>query len=140
MKTRARGIRLPEELAEEVEREQERTGKNWSQVVAELLEEAVKMRRAPGIVFRSGPTGRRAAVAGTGLDVWEVIAVYRHHDEEWERLVEEFSWLEPAQLRAALSYYELYPEEIEARLRREEEWSPERLYERHPFMRPAASS
>lgn len=136
MKTRARGIRLPEQLAEEIEREQERTGQNFSETIADLVEEAVRMRRAPGIVFRSGPTGRRASVAGTGVDVWEVIAAYRRCGEDRERLQDAFPNLDGQQLRAALNYYELYPEAIERRLEREEELGPERVYGEHPFMRP----
>lgn len=58
MKTRARGIRLPEQLADEVEREQVHTVHNFSETIGDLVEEAVRMRRVPGIVFRSGPTGR----------------------------------------------------------------------------------
>ena len=42
--------------------------------VTKLHSEAVKMRRAPGIVFADGPSGRRAVVAGSGLDVWEIMA------------------------------------------------------------------
>ncbi len=136
MKTRARGIRLPEQLADEIEREQERTGQNFSETIAELVEEAVRMRRAPGIVFRSGPTGRRAAVAGSGVDVWEVIAAYRRCGEDRERLQDAFPTLDEQQLRAALNYHQLYPEAIERRLEREEELSPEHVYEEHPFMRP----
>ena len=135
MKTRARGIRLPEELAEEIERERERTGGNFSETVAELLEEAVRMRRAPGIVFRSGPTGRRASVAGTGVDVWEIVAAYRRSDEDRERLEDSFPELDEQQLRAALNYHELSPEAIERRLEREDELGPEQVYEEHPFMR-----
>lgn len=143
MKSRVRGVRLPESLAREVERERKRTGQNWSQTLAELVEEAVKMRRAPGIAFRAGPTGRRPTLPGTGFDVWEVVAAFKACGEEWESLVEEFPQLEPVQLRAALNYYELYelyPEEIEERLEREQEWTPGRLYQRHPFMRPTHAS
>lgn len=136
MKTRARGIRLPEELAEEIEREQERTGQNFSETVADLLREAVRTRRAPGIVFRPGPAGRRASVAGSGIDVWEVIAAYRECGEDREELAEALPQLEASQLRAALNYYELYPDAIDARLEREDELTPEELYEEHPFMRP----
>lgn len=136
MKTRARGIRLPEQLAEEIEREQERTGQNFSKTIAELVEEAVRMRRAPGIVFRTGPTGRRASVAGTGVDVWEVIVAYRRCGEDRERLQDAFPKLDGQQLRAALNYYELYPEAIDRRLEREEELGPEQVYGEHPFMRP----
>ena len=121
-------------------RERQRTGRNWSETVAELLEEAVKMRRAPGIAFRPGPTGRRATLPGTGIDVWEVVAAYRAVGEDRERLGDEFPTLEPMQLRAALSYYELYPDEIDERLEREESLGPETLYGEHPFMRPDSAS
>lgn len=137
MTTRPRGIRLPEQLAEEVERERERTGQSFSEMITELVREAVQARRAPGITFRPGPTGRRVSVAGTGVDVWEVIAAYRRCDENRECLQDAFPELDESQLRAALNYYELYPEDIDARLEREEELSPERLYQEHPFMRPS---
>jgi len=35
------------------------------------------MRRIPGISFVDSITGPRPAVAGTGLDVWEVIATWK---------------------------------------------------------------
>ena len=38
--------------------------------------EAEKMRRVPGIVFADGPTGRRARITGTGIDVFELISGY----------------------------------------------------------------
>ena len=37
-----------------------------------LVDEALRMSEHPGVVFRDGPTGRRAALAG-GPDVWEVV-------------------------------------------------------------------
>jgi hypothetical protein len=37
-----------------------------------LIDEGLRMEDHPGITFRDGPTGRRAALAG-GPDVWEVI-------------------------------------------------------------------
>ena len=85
------------------------------------------MRRIPGIVFADGPAGRRAVVEGTGLDVWEVIATWQASGGSYERLQENYPWLADAQLRAALAYYEVYPNEIEARLDREAEWTPERV-------------
>jgi uncharacterized protein (DUF433 family) len=136
MTTRARGVRLPEELEGEIQREAERSRRNWSQMVAELLEEAVRMRRAPGIIFSSGPTGRRATVAGTGLDVWEVVATWRAYGEDYDELRQSYDWLAEAQLRAALSYYELYPDEIDERLERERCWTADRVRSELPFARP----
>lgn len=79
---------------------------------ADLLAEVEKMERVPGIIFVDGVGGRRARVAGTGLEVFEVIQVYRSCGEDWDRLKAGLHWLTDDQLRAALSYFELYPDEI----------------------------
>lgn len=138
MTTKARGVRVPEELDREIAREAEARGKSWSATTTELLEEAVRMRRAPGVVFLTGPAGRRAVLAGTGLDVWEVIATWREAGESFDVLKESYPWLSEIQLRAALGYNRLFPAEIEERLRREEAWTPERLRRDLPFAVPRA--
>ena len=98
--------------------------------------EAEKMRRIPGIIFTDGPTGRRARIAGTGIDVFELIAGYLSVDEDWDSLTHAYHWLSEDQLRAALAYYAAYPEEIEERLARQDYWTPERIWEAYPFTRP----
>ena len=113
-----------------------RTGRDFSSVANEMLTEAVKMRRIPGIVFGDSPTGRVALIAGTGLKVWLVISAYRNLGEDWESLKEAYHWLDEFQLRAALAYAEAYSDEIEERIRRNEEWTPERVYATYPFMKP----
>ena len=42
-----------------------KTGQDVQSLVAEMVTEAIKMRRVPGIVFADGATGRRARVGGT---------------------------------------------------------------------------
>ena len=133
MGTRARGLRLPEDLEREIEREGKERGQSWTSAALELLTESVRMRRAPGIVFADGPAGRRAVVAGTGLDVWEVIATWNRSDEDFDVLKRNYPWLSEVQLRAALGYYQLYPHEIDERLEREREWTPERVRRELPF-------
>lgn len=129
-----RSIRVPEELDGQLQREFRRRGiKEWSSGVLTLLEEAVRISRAPGIVFVDSLTGRRAAIAGTGIEVWEVVASWKSLGQDYERLRASYAWLSEAQLRAALNYYELYPEEIEERLALEEEWTPERVRREFPF-------
>jgi uncharacterized protein (DUF433 family) len=98
--------------------------------------ETEKMRRVPGIVFADGVAGRRARVAGTGIDVFEVIGSYRSAGDDWAALREAYHWLAEDHLRAALAYYEAYPEEIEERLAREESLTPECVWAAHPFMKP----
>jgi len=136
MATKAKGIRITDDLDEAITRESEVRGKTWSAMTAELLEEAIRMRRVPGIAFVDGPSGRRAVVGGSGLDVWEVIATWRECGGRPDLLRQSYLWLTEAQLRAALSYHEVYPDEIEARLKREEQWTPERVSREQPFSRP----
>lgn len=135
-KSAARGIRLPAELQAELEREMERRGiTEWSTMVVELLDEALRMRRAPGVVFVDGATGRRAVVAGSGLEVWEVVATWKEVGRNYERLRASYDWLTEPQLRAALSYHELYEAEVEAQLERERQLTQERVQRELPFTR-----
>ncbi|MBW8876123.1 MAG: DUF433 domain-containing protein [Acidobacteria bacterium] len=131
MATKAKGIRISDELDHAITRESAVRGKSWSAITAELLEEAIRMRRVPGIVFVDGATGRRAALAG-GLDVWEIIATWREGGRSYEDLRRNYPWLTETQLRAALAYYELYPSEIDARLEREAQLTPERVRQEFP--------
>ncbi len=94
------------------------------------------MRRIPGIVFGDSRRGRVARLAGTGLGVHEIVRTFRGVDDDWQRLREAYHWLSEPQLRSALAYADAYPEEIERRLQADDAWSPEQLWQTHPFMRP----
>ena len=103
-------------------------------MTVDSLAEVEKMRRVPGIIFVDGPIGRRARVAGTGLEVFEVIKVYRSVAEDWDRLKAALHWLTDDQSRAALTYAQTYPEDIYPLIEAEEALTPEKLYEQYPFM------
>jgi hypothetical protein len=135
MATKAKGIRISDQLNREITYESETRGKSWSAITNELLEEAIRMRRAPGVVFVDGATGRRAALAG-GLDIWEIIATWQEGGKSYETLRQNYPWLSEGQLRAALAYYELYPAEIDSRLDREAQMTPERVWQEFPFLKP----
>ena len=127
-----KSLRIPDDVAKTIQHEAENSGRDFSTVANELLAEAVKLIRCPGIVFADGPAGRRAVIAGTGLDVWEVVATYKSLTRDDARLREAYHWLSEPQLRSALSYFRLYPEEIERQIARNEAWTKEQLAERHP--------
>lgn len=80
------------------------------------MDEGLRSREHPGIVFRDEPSGRRAALA-VGPDVWEVVSAVRLTTVRGEAAVasvaDEMSLPEPA-VRAALDYYAEYPDEIDA--------------------------
>jgi len=132
-----KSFRLPVETTKEIEQMAKETGQDFSNVTKDLLQEAIKMRRCPGIIFAEGTNGRRARIAGTGIEVWEVIAAYRSVKEDFKRLKKAYHWLSGEQLKAALGYYAIYPKEIDRLIEQNEEWNDERLRERYPFMRPS---
>ena len=136
LSSRAKGIRVPHEIDQAVRDEMKRRGMTeWSTLVVELVDEALRMRRAPGVVFVDGPVGRRPVIAGTGLDVWEVIAAWQELGRDYRRLRAAYDWLTEPQLRAALSYYEAYPTEIDERLARERALTPDESQVAFPFIR-----
>jgi uncharacterized protein (DUF433 family) len=110
MSTVQRSFRIKEPILQEIERI--RKDKAANALANELLEEALKMRRCPGIIFSQGITGRRARIAGTGVEVWEVIYEYQIVGKNVEALKKALPHLAQRQLIAALSYYRAYPEEI----------------------------
>ncbi|MGI8461501.1 MAG: hypothetical protein ACR2OC_07690, partial [Solirubrobacterales bacterium] len=80
------------------------------------LEEGLRMEEHPGVVFRSGPAGRRAALA-SGPDVWQVITVFRELDERGEEAIALTSSLtgrDADQVRVAVRYYAAYDTEIDS--------------------------
>jgi uncharacterized protein (DUF433 family) len=129
-----KSLRLPEATVREIESLANERGEDFSATAKDLLEEALKMRRCPGIVFARGISGRRARVAGTGMEVWEVIAQYKSLDRDERRLREAFHWLTPGQIKGVLGYYALYSDEIDHLIARNEEWTEESLKERYPAL------
>jgi uncharacterized protein (DUF433 family) len=105
-------------------------------MTTEILSEAEKMRRVPGIYFTDTACGRIATIVGTGLGVWQVIKPYLAFGENWNTLVDAFHWLSKDQLRAALAYYDTFPGEVDERLQLDVDLTPEKVYEMYPFTRP----
>jgi uncharacterized protein (DUF433 family) len=95
------------------------------------------MSDVPGIIVSRRPE-QSARIAETGIEVFEVVKVYRSVDEDWERLRGAFHWLSAGQLRAALTYAAEHPDEISERLMADKE-GPERLkrlWKRYPATAP----
>ncbi len=129
-----KSLRLPPDTLKEIEQISKETGQDFSSITKDLLVEAIKMRRCPGILFAQGMGGRRAKVAGTGIEVWEIISAYRSMGKNFEKLKKAYHWLSPDQLRAALGYYRTYPQEIDQLVDKNESWTEKKLKERYPFM------
>lgn len=135
-----KSLRIPQETARAIEELGSSTGTDFSTAANQLLDEAVRMRRCPGIVFTSGASGRRATIAGAGIDVWEIVAAFESLGRDLRRLQKTYHWLPEPQIRAALAYYELYPDEIDDGLRRNVAWTPSSLRRRHPTLASSSTA
>jgi uncharacterized protein (DUF433 family) len=129
-----KSLRIPQETVQEIEQLASESGSDFSSIAKDLLTEAIKMRHCPGIIFAEGVTGRRARVAGTGLEVWEVISTFKSASQNFKRLKKALHWLTEQQIRAAIGYYNAYRDEIDLQIKRNESWSKKELFERHPFL------
>ncbi len=72
----------------------------------------------PGVIFKDGPSGRRAALA-YGPDIWEVIKFLREVDERGPAALDaaaEVFAIEATRIATAVSYYGDYREEIDAEI------------------------
>jgi hypothetical protein len=110
-------VRLDEALAERLRLRARAAGETLSDRLRRYAEEGTRSEEHPLIVFRDGPTGRRAGLIG-GPDVWEVAMWFDDLSEEtdsWGTLVAE-SALRRSHIDAALRYRAAYPEEVTARI------------------------
>lgn len=83
------------------------------------------MAEHPGIVFKSGPSGRRAALA-YGPDVWEVVKFLREIDERGPAALAaaaEVFAVDINRIGTVVSYYSDNRDEIDAEIQTAEEAS-----------------
>jgi len=112
---RPTSFRLPEELLSRLEAESRAADVSVTRLVTDLLEEGLKLRRFPGVVYRSGPAGRRAGLVG-GPDVWEVIRDLRSAPREGmerARFLADEVELPVASVLLAADFYAAHPDEID---------------------------
>jgi hypothetical protein len=110
--------RYPSHTLRRLDRRAEAEGHSRSTLIQRYVVEGLEMDEYPGIVFRSGPAGRRPGLVG-GPDVWEVVAVFRSFDD----VKRTADWLDqPATaIETALRYYDAHRNDIDEWIRRNEE-------------------
>jgi hypothetical protein len=96
-------------------------GWSGSSAANRFVDEALRMEDHPGVVFRDGPTGRRAVLIG-GPDVREVIRTVRSarasepdlDPDSIVALVSTNTGVPTRLVDTAISYWAAYPDEIDA--------------------------
>src|SRR5436309_13824865 len=98
-------------------------GMSLSSAANRLVDEALRMSEHPGIMFRPGPTGRRAGLVA-GPDVWEVVRAVksaRAHepdlaDDALLILVADGTGVPARFIQTAIRDWASYPSEIDAEI------------------------
>lgn len=97
-------------------------GTSVTSLVATLLDEGLKTRRFPGVVYRDGPAGRRAGLVG-GPDIWEIVRDLQHAPGRGMKRIDHVaaqSNVPARQVRLAADFYAANPEEIDRSLEMDE--------------------
>ena len=103
---------------ERLKRGAARRAESISSAGERLIDEGLRMEAHPGIVFRDGPSGRRAGLAA-GPDVWEVVGLLRGLRGSFEERVAAAAarlGLTEGQVRATSRYYAEFTDEIDAEI------------------------
>lgn len=112
-------IRLDSELRERLAAAAAAEGTTVTELIERFAREGLASAGHPGIVFKPGPSGRRAALAG-GPDVWEIASALRNvtgsEAQRVSKLAEQFG-VHERQIVTALNYAAAHRDEIEARIR-----------------------
>jgi hypothetical protein len=108
----------PSLLARLRQRANAMTGASAAGLAQRLIDEGLRMADHPGVIFKDGPSGRRAALA-YGPDVWEVIKFLREVDERGPAAIDaaaEVFAVDSSRIATATSYYGDYVSEIDAEI------------------------
>jgi len=119
---RPTSFRLPEDLHARLSEEGRASGVSLTALVTTLVDEGLKTRRFPGVVYRDGPTGRRAGLVG-GPDIWEVVRDLRHAPGRGMKRVEHLAQeigLTGERVQLATDFYAEYPDEVDALIEADE--------------------
>jgi hypothetical protein len=115
MPSRTFSARWDAGVVDRLERRSESTGTNKSRLTQRYVDEGIQMDEHPGVIFRDGPAGRRAGLAGS-IDIWEVIMVLRGLKESGDEAITvaaELLDLREDRIRTAIDYHQAYPAEVD---------------------------
>jgi uncharacterized protein (DUF433 family) len=115
-----RSFRFPQDTLQRLDARAKQIRETRTTLAERYVDEGLRMDEHPGIAFADGPAGRRAVLAGSGLDVWEVIATLRQNRNSLEATAR-YLELPVAVLRPAVGYYAAFPDEVNDRITLNEE-------------------
>lgn len=120
--SRQRSFRLSLDTLTLLDERAQEHGETGNSLAAQLLEEGLRTHNHPLIYFRQGGTfGRRPALVGTRLYVWQVIATVRESESVEDAA--DYLGLTRAQVQACVSYYADFKDEVDHYAEEEREFA-----------------
>jgi uncharacterized protein (DUF433 family) len=95
-----------------LKRRVEETGLSQTDLAERYLEEGLRRDEHPLIAFRDGAAGRRPGLAGSRLDVWEVVETVKQNGSVDAAAA--YLELPVERVQAAMRYYADYTDELDA--------------------------
>jgi uncharacterized protein (DUF433 family) len=108
-------LRLRTGVSERLAAQAQRAGLAPRTLAQRYVDESLRREDHPLIRFADGPSGRRAALVGRGLDVWEAIEVVRDNDNDPDEAAAYLA-IPVGLVQAAIAYYGDYRDEIDAEI------------------------
>src|SRR5437763_1483199 len=112
MKKPSTSFRLPADTLEHLDERARLLGENRTKLVERYVEEGLRRDEHPAIVFREGAAGRRPALAGTRLDVWQVVETVRNEGNSTAGAAE-YLGIPEEQVQACVRYYAAHQDEVD---------------------------
>lgn len=109
--TVSRSFRLTSSLVETLQERARERGESANALAERLIDEGLRREQHPLIVFRDGAAGRRAAIVGTRLDVWQVIDTLRASSNSIPETAAYFE-IPETWVQAAVRYFAAYSDEV----------------------------
>lgn len=120
MPSKSTSFRISQDARQRLAARAEREGMSATALLERLIVEGVDTLDHAGVVFRGPPHDRRAALAA-GPDVWEIVARLQDLDGSEEQRVATIADetdLHPRQIRVALDFAAEHPDDVQARIAR----------------------
>jgi len=105
-------LRLPEATVRQLGAHASRRRLAPRTLAQRYVEEGLRMEDHPLVRFVDGVAGRRARLVGTGMDVWQVIAIVRDNNGD-ARTAADYLEVPLGLVQAAVTYYGAYADEID---------------------------
>lgn len=127
MTTAPLSIRFDEPVLLQLRRTARQRSATPSRLAQRLVDEGLRALEFDGVVFRDGPTGRRAGIVG-GPDVWEIVAALSDARENGRDAIQTVAFdfgLPIEKVRKAIAYYGKYAAEIDQEITDNEQLASE---------------